>query len=157
MRVGIGYDVHSLTEGEKLVLGGVEIKYNLGLAGWSDADVLVHSIMDALLGAAGLADIGTYFPPSDPAYKNVSSLALLQKIKAMLDQDDWKIVNIDSTIIAEQPKLAPYTDQMKQSISNVLEINKSQIGIKATTTEKMGFTGRGEGIAAQAVALIDKK
>jgi 2-C-methyl-D-erythritol 2,4-cyclodiphosphate synthase len=157
VRVGIGYDVHSLTEGEKLILGGVEITYNLGLAGWSDADVLIHSIMDALLGAAGLTDIGTHFPPSDPAYKNASSLALLQRVKALLDRDGWKIINVDSTIIAEQPKVAPYINQMKQSISNALEIYKTQIGIKATTTERMGFTGRGEGIAAQAVALIDKK
>ena len=157
MRVGIGYDVHPLAEGSPLILGGVEIKYNRILIGWSDADVLLHSIIDALLGAAGLADIGTHFPPSDPEYENASSIVLLQKVKAMLDKGNWNIVNIDSTIVAEEPKLAPYVDQMKESISNALSIDKSQIGIKATTTEQMGFTGRGEGIAAQAVALIDNK
>ena len=157
MRVGIGYDVHPLGEGGPLILGGVEIKYNRILIGWSDADVLLHSIMDALLGAAGLADIGTHFPPSDSEYKNASSTALLSKVKALLKKDDWIIVNIDSTVIAQEPKLAPYIDQMKESISNALDIDKSQIGIKATTTERMGFTGRGEGIASCAVALIDKK
>ena len=157
MRVGIGYDVHPLGEGSPLILGGVEIKYNRILIGWSDADVLLHSIMDALLGAAGLADIGTHFPPSDPEYENASSKALLGKVKALLEKDNWIIVNIDSTVIAQEPKLAPYIDRMKESISNTLDIDKSQIGIKATTTEKMGFTGRGEGIACCAVALIDKK
>jgi 2-C-methyl-D-erythritol 2,4-cyclodiphosphate synthase len=157
VRVGIGYDVHPLAEGSPLILGGVEIKYNRILIGWSDADVLLHSIIDALLGAAGLADIGTHFPPSDPEYENASSIVLLQKVKAMMDKGNWNIVNIDSTIVAEEPKLAPYVDQMKESISNALSIDKSQIGIKATTTEQMGFTGRGEGIAAQAVALIDNK
>jgi len=157
VRVGIGYDVHPLAEGSPLILGGVEIKYNRILVGWSDADVLLHSIMDALLGAAGLTDIGTHFPPSDLRYKNASSIVLLRRVKALLDQDDWKIINIDSTIIAEEPKLAPYMDQMKESISETLDIDKSQIGIKATTTEQMGFTGRGEGIAVHAVALIDKK
>ena len=157
MRVGIGYDVHPLAEGSPLILGGIEIKYNRILVGWSDADVLLHSIMDALLGASGLSDIGTHFHPSDHEYKNAPSIVLLQKVKAMLDKGNWNIVNIDSTIVAEEPKLAPYVDQMKESISNALSIDKSQIGIKATTTEQMGFTGRGEGIAAQAVALIDNK
>jgi len=157
VRVGIGYEVHPLAESSPLILGGGEIKYTRILGGWSDADVLLHSIMDALLGAAGLTDIGTHFPPSDLRYKNASSIVLLRRVKALLDQDDWKIINIDSTIIAEEPKLAPYMDQMKESISETLDIDKSQIGIKATTTEQMGFTGRGEGIAAQAVALIDKK
>ena len=157
MRVGIGYDVHPLGEGSPLILGGVEIKYNRILIGWSDADVLLHSIMDALLGAAGLADIGTHFPPSDAEYKNASSTALLSKVKALLRKDNWIIVNIDSTVVAQEPKLAPYIDQMKESIGNILDIDKSQIGIKATTTERMGFTGRGEGIASCAVALIDKK
>jgi len=157
VRVGIGYDVHPLAEGSALILGGVEIKYNRILVGWSDADVLLHSIMDALLGAAGLPDIGTHFPPSDPEYKNAPGVALLHKVKAMLDKDNWIIVNIDSTIVAEEPKLAPYIDKMKESISNALNIDKSQIGIKATTTEQMGFTGRGEGIAAHAIALIDNK
>ena len=157
MRVGIGYDVHPLGEGSPLILGGVEIKYNRILIGWSDADVLLHSVMDALLGAAGLADIGTHFPPSDPEYKNASSVALLGKVKTMLKEGGWIIVNIDATVIAQEPKLAPYIDQIKESIGNTLDIDKSQIGIKATTTEKMGFTGRGEGIAAQAVALIDKR
>jgi 2-C-methyl-D-erythritol 2,4-cyclodiphosphate synthase len=157
VRVGIGYDVHPLAEGSPLILGGVEIKYNRVLVGWSDADVLLHSIMDALLGAAGLSDIGTYFAPSDPEYNNAPSITLLQRVKDTLDKDKWIIVNVDSTIVAEEPKLAPYMDQMKESISNVLSIDKSQIGIKATTTEGLGFTGRGEAIAAYAVALIDNK
>lgn len=157
MRVGIGYDVHPLAEGSPLILGGVEIKYNRILVGWSDADVLLHSIMDALLGAAGLSDIGTYFPPIDPEYRNASSIELLYRVKAILDQDNWIIVNIDSMIVAEEPKLTSYIDQMKESIGSVLGVDKSRIGIKATTTERMGFTGRGEGIAAHAVALIDKK
>jgi 2-C-methyl-D-erythritol 2,4-cyclodiphosphate synthase len=157
VRVGIGYDVHSLAEGSPLILGGVEIRYNRILVGWSDADVLLHSIMDALLGAAGLADIGIHFPPSDPEYRNASSIALLRVVKEMLDKNNWIIVNIDSTVIAEEPKLASYMDRMKESISSALNIDKSQIGIKATTTEQMGFTGRGEGIAAQAVALLDNK
>ena len=157
MRVGIGYDVHPLAEGSPLILGGIEIKYNRILVGWSDADVLLHSIMDALLGASGLSDIGTHFPPSDHEYKNAPSIVLLQKVKAMLQKDNWSIVNIDSTIVAEEPKLAPYIDQMKQMISKHLDIDKSQIGIKATTTEGLGFTGQGKGIAAYAVALIDNK
>ncbi len=157
MRVGIGYDVHPLAEGSPLILGGVEIKYNRVLVGWSDADVLLHSIMDALLGADGHSDIGTHFPPSDPEYKNASSTALMRKVKAMLDEDNQKIINVDSTVVAEEPKLASYIDQMKKSISNILGIDKSQIGIKATTTEGLGFIGRGKAIAAYAVALIDNK
>jgi len=157
VRVGIGYDVHRLGAGDPLILGGVEIKCNRILIGWSDADVLLHSIMDALLGAAGLSDIGTHFPPLHHEYKNASSVALLCKVKAMLEKGNWSIVNIDSVVIAQEPKLAPYIDRMKESISSALGMDKSRIGIKATTTEKMGFIGRGEGIAAQSVALIDEK
>ncbi|MHC4537816.1 MAG: 2-C-methyl-D-erythritol 2,4-cyclodiphosphate synthase [Planctomycetota bacterium] len=157
MRIGIGYDVHPLAEGSPLILGGVEIKYNRVLVGWSDADVLLHSIMDALLGAAGLSDIGTYFPPSDPEYENASSIMMLQRVREMLDKDNWIIVNVDSTIVAEEPKLAPYIDQIKQRLSKYLDIDILQIGVKATTTEGLGYTGRGEAIAAYAVALIDNK
>jgi len=157
VRIGIGYDVHPLAEGNPLILGGVEIKYNRVLVGWSDADVLLHSIMDALLGAAGLSDIGTYFPPSDPEYENASSIIMLQRVREMLDKDNWIIINVDSTIVAEEPKLAPYIDQMKQQISKYLDIDILQIGVKATTTEGLGYTGRGEAIAAYAVALIDNK
>jgi 2-C-methyl-D-erythritol 2,4-cyclodiphosphate synthase len=139
------------------MLGGVEIKYNRVLVGWSDADVLLHSIMDALLGAAGLSDIGTYFPPSDPEYENAPSIIMLQRVREMLDKDNWIIANVDSTIVAEEPKLAPYIDQMKQQISKYLDIDILQIGVKATTTEGLGYTGRGEAIAAYAVALIDNK
>jgi len=157
VRIGIGYDVHPLAEGNPLILVGVEIKYNRVLVGWSDADVLLHSIMDALLGAAGLSDIGTYFPPSDPEYENASSIIMLQRVREMLDKDNWIIINVDSTIVAEEPKLAPYIDQMKQQISKYLDIDILQIGVKATTTEGLGYTGRGEAIAAYAVALIDNK
>jgi 2-C-methyl-D-erythritol 2,4-cyclodiphosphate synthase len=157
VRIGIGYDVHPLAEGSPLILGGVEIKYNRVLVGWSDADVLLHSIMDALLGAAGLSDIGTYFPPSDPEYENASSIMMLQRVREMLDKDNWIIVNVDSTIVAEEPKLAPYIDQIKQRLSKYLDIDILQIGVKATTTEGLGYTGRGEAIAAYAVALIDNK
>ncbi|MFC2058418.1 2-C-methyl-D-erythritol 2,4-cyclodiphosphate synthase [Chloroflexota bacterium] len=157
MRVGIGYDVHRLAQGRPLVLGGVEVPFERGLMGWSDADVLVHAIMDALLGAAALGDIGGYFPPGDPAYKEASSIALLSRVGDLLRQGDWDIGNIDAVLIAERPLLRPYIDQMRQNIGQALSIDKGRVGIKATTTEGLGFTGREEGIAAYAVAAIDKK
>ena len=156
MRVGIGYDAHRLTKGRALVLGGVKIPFAKGLEGWSDADVLLHAIIDALLGAAALGDIGVHFPPNDPAYKDISSLTLLNRVGDMLKAQEWRIGNIDATIIAERPLLKPFISQMKQNIGQTLSIEEKQIGIKATTSEGMGFTGRGEGIAACAVALINK-
>lgn len=156
MRVGIGYDVHPLTAGHMLVLGGVEIPYERGLAGWSDADVLAHAIIDSLLGATALGDIGTHFPSTDPKYHGVSSMHLLKMVSKILTKNNWKVINIDSVILAEQPRLSPYFKSMQQTISKALGINAEQVSIKATTTEGMGFTGRGEGIAAHAVALVEK-
>ncbi|MCX6012763.1 MAG: 2-C-methyl-D-erythritol 2,4-cyclodiphosphate synthase [Chloroflexi bacterium] len=156
MRVGIGYDVHPLIAGHMLVLGGVDIPYDRGLAGWSDADVLAHAIIDSLLGATALGDIGTHFPSSDLKYKGVSSMHLLKLVSKLLYKDNWSIINIDSVILAEQPRLLPYFKSMQQEISKALGINTEQVSIKATTTEGMGFTGRGEGIAAHAVALVEK-
>ena len=156
MRVGFGYDAHQITKGRLLILGGVEIPFDKGLEGWSDADVLVHAIMDALLGAAALGDIGSQFPPNDPAYKGISSIALLNSVGGLLGAQGWRVGNIDATIIAERPLLQPFIAQMKQNISRALSISESQVGIKATTNEGMGFTGREEGIAAYAVALVEK-
>lgn len=156
MRVGIGYDVHPLIAGHMLVLGGVDIPYDRGLAGWSDADVLAHAIIDSLLGATALGDIGTHFPSSDLKYKGVSSMHLLKLVSKLLYKDNWSIINIDSVILAEQPRLLPYFKSMQREISKALGINTEQVSIKATTTEGMGFTGRGEGIAAHAVALVEK-
>ncbi len=156
MRVGIGYDAHQITKGRPLILGGVEIPFEGGLEGWSDADVLAHAIMDALLGAAGLRDIGYHFPPNDPAYKNISSIILLNRVADLLKSQGWRIGNVDATIIAERPLLRPFISPMKQSIARALSIGETQIGVKATTNEGMGFTGRGEGIAALAVALVEK-
>jgi 2-C-methyl-D-erythritol 2,4-cyclodiphosphate synthase len=154
MRVGFGFDAHSLAEGRPLVLGGVSIDSDRGLLGWSDADVLVHAVIDALLGAAALGDIGTYFPPNHPAYQGISSILLLSHTGDMLTQQGWRVGNIDATIVAERPLLHPFVDQMRQNISEALSVNRSQVGIKATTTERLGFCGRGEGIAAYAVALL---
>lgn len=156
MRVGIGYDVHKLVEGRKLILGGVSIPHPLGLLGHSDADVLVHAIMDALLGAAGLGDIGRHFPDTDRCYSGVSSLELLSSVMGMLERDGFAVVNIDSTIVAEQPKLAAYIDKMTDNVAAKLNIEKSCVNIKATTTETLGFTGRGEGVAAMAVCNLRK-
>jgi 2-C-methyl-D-erythritol 2,4-cyclodiphosphate synthase len=156
IRVGIGYDVHALVAGRKLVLGGVEIFFHKGLEGWSDADVLVHAVMDALLGAAALGDIGYHFPPGDSQYKNISSLALLRQVKKLLDKAGWKIGNIDVTIMAEQPKLKDYLPRMAQNIAKELDIFPSDVSIKAGTNERMGFVGEGKGMAAEAVALIEK-
>lgn len=154
MRIGIGYDVHRLVEDRKLILGGVEIPYEFGLLGHSDADVLVHSIMDALLGAAGLGDIGKHFPDTDPQYKGISSMVLLSHVKSSLDEAGYKIGNVDSVVICQKPKLKDFIPVMTKNIAEVLEVEVSQINVKATTTEKLGFAGKGEGIAAEAVALL---
>ncbi len=155
MRVGIGYDVHPLTPERRLVLGGVDIPFNKGLSGWSDADVLTHAIIDALLGAAALGDIGSHFPPGEPQYKDISSLVLLKRVGDKLAENSWQINNIDATIVAEQPKLRNFIDQMRQQLSQTLGIALNQIGVKASTSAQLGFVGRGEGIAACAVALIE--
>jgi 2-C-methyl-D-erythritol 2,4-cyclodiphosphate synthase len=156
MRVGIGYDVHPLVRGRRLVLGGVEIPFDKGLDGYSDADVLVHAIIDALLGAAGLGDIGTHFPSSEPKYKDVSSINLLRQVRALLQTHGWQVSNIDATIVAEQPKLSPFISQMQQRISETLGISPGQIGVKSTTSKGLGFVGKGEAIAAHAVALVEQ-
>ena len=153
-RVGTGFDVHQLTEGRKLILGGVDIPYDRGLLGHSDADVLVHAVMDALLGAAALGDIGKHFPDSDEAYKDADSLKLLAKVKKMLEENFYNIGNIDVTLIAQKPKISPYIDEMRDNISGVLGIDRSRVNIKGTTTEQLGFTGREEGIACEAVCSI---
>lgn len=154
MRIGHGYDVHKLVEGRKLIIGGVEIQYQKGLLGHSDADVLVHAIMDSLLGAACLGDIGKHFPDSDSRYKGVDSLILLKKVSELLKDLDFKIINIDATIIAERPKMSPHIISMRENISRALGIDIDSINIKATTEEGLGFTGGGEGISAHAVSLI---
>jgi len=156
MRVGIGYDVHRLEKGRKLVLGGVEIPFDKGLLGWSDADVTTHAIIDALLGAAALGDIGTYFPSDDPQYKDIQSLILLERTVALLKEHNWRIDNVDVTIIAQEPKLAPYVDQMKRKIAGTLAIKEDQIGIKAKTADELGFVGKGEGIVTHAAVLIEE-
>jgi len=155
MRVGIGYDVHPLVPGRRLVLGGVDIPFDKGLGGWSDADVLVHAITDALLGAAALGDIGSHFPPGEPQYRDISSLTLLRRTKDKLAESGWRVANIDATIVAEQPKLGDFIEAMRQQLGRTLDIEVGQVSIKASTSEKLGFTGRGEGIAACAVALIE--
>ena len=154
MRIGTGYDVHRLTEGRKLILGGVDIPYEKGLLGHSDADVLIHAIMDALLGAAALGDIGKHFPDKDPAYENIDSRVLLRKVRELLAEKLYVVSNIDATIIAQKPKMAPYLDTMRENIAADLGIAKDDVSVKATTEEGLGFTGSGEGIAAQAVCLI---
>jgi 2-C-methyl-D-erythritol 2,4-cyclodiphosphate synthase len=154
MRVGIGYDVHTLISGRNLLLGGVTIPFNMGLSGHSDADVLTHAIMDALLGAAGLKDIGTQFPPGDPDYKDISSLILLDKVKVLVKAKGFKINNIDATIVAEQPRVAPFIDDMRQKLSQTLKIDLEQIMVKATTSEGLGFIGKGQGIAAYAIVSL---
>ncbi len=154
MRVGTGYDVHRLVPERKLILCGVDIPYEKGLLGHSDADVALHAIMDALLGAAALHDIGYHFPDSDPAYKGISSMKLLERVGELLEEKLYIIENIDATIIAQQPKLRPYLDQMRENVASVLHLSEDQVNIKATTEEGLGFTGSGEGIAAQAVCSI---
>ena len=154
MRIGTGYDVHRLVEGRKLILGGVDIPYEKGLLGHSDADVLVHAIMDALLGAAALGDIGLHFPDSDPAFKGADSLSLAGHVSRILEDNGWSIENVDSTVIAQAPKLRPYIDQMRTNVARALRIDVTKVSVKATTEEHLGFTGRGEGIRAQAAALL---
>ncbi len=156
MRIGHGYDVHRLTEGRRLILGGIDIPYEKGLLGHSDADVLLHAISDALLGAAALGDIGKHFPPDDPEFLNADSLMLLGRVNALLKENGYTVGNVDATVIAQRPKLLPYIEEMRKNIAAVLEVTLDCISVKATTEEKLGFTGSGEGIAAHAVALIDR-
>ena len=155
MRVGIGYDVHPLTPGRRLVLGGVEIPFDKGLSGWSDADVLTHAIIDALLGAAALGDIGSHFPPGEPEYKDISSLVLLERVRDELKGNGWQIGNIDATIVAEKPKLRDFIDPMRKQLSQTLDIPVGQVSVKASTSNRLGFIGWGEGMAAYAVALVE--
>ena len=157
MRIGHGYDVHRLVEGRKLILGGVDIPYEKGLLGHSDADVLAHAIMDALLGAVALGDIGKLFPDNDPAYEGADSMKLLARVAEVQDEKGYAIGNIDATVIAQKPKLAPYIEQMRRRMAEVCGIDMEQLSVKATTEEKLGFTGSGEGIAAHAVCLIERK
>lgn len=154
MRIGMGYDVHKLVENRDLILGGVKIPYEKGLLGHSDADVLLHAIMDALLGAAALGDIGKHFPDSDPAYKGISSIILLEKVGELLEENLFLIENIDATIIAQAPKMRPYIDTMRENIAKALGIAVSQVNVKATTEEGLGFTGSGEGISSQAICML---
>ena len=154
MRIGQGYDVHRLVQDRPLILGGVEVPYEKGLLGHSDADVLIHAVMDALLGAVALGDIGQHFPDTDPAYKGISSVELLKKVGELLDEKGFVIENIDSTIIAQRPKLASYRPQMAANIADALHLDVSRVSVKATTEEGLGFTGNGEGISAQAIALL---
>lgn len=154
MRVGIGYDVHKLVENRKLILGGVEIPHTLGLLGHSDADVLLHAIMDALLGAAALGDIGKHFPDTDEQYKGISSIRLLEHVRDLIEKEGYLIENIDATVIAQKPKLRPYIDKMQENIANALKIEKNQVNVKATTEERLGFTGREEGISSQAICAL---
>ena len=153
-RVGIGFDAHPLAAGRRLVLGGVDIPYHLGLSGHSDGDVLVHAIMDALLGAAGLGDKGVHFPSSDPRYKDISSLTLLEAVARLVEQEGWRISNVDATMLAQKPKLAPFIQTMREQAGKALAIPVDRVGIKVTTTDYMGFVGREEGIAACAVASL---
>lgn len=154
MRVGLGYDVHRLAEGRKLILGGVEIPHSLGLLGHSDADVLLHAIMDALLGAAALGDIGKHFPDTEEAYRGISSRKLLEHVGMLVEKEGYRIENIDATVIAQKPKLRPFIEEMEQNIADVLKLEKNQVNVKATTEEGLGFTGTEAGISAQAVCVL---
>ena len=156
MRVGHGYDVHRLVSGRRLILGGVDIPFEKGLSGHSDADVLVHAIMDALLGAAALGDIGKLFPDTDDAYLDADSMELLKSVREVLRAHGWKLGNLDATVLAQRPKLTPYIDTMRSKIADALQTDIENVIVKATTEEKLGFTGRGEGIAAHAVCLIER-
>lgn len=156
LRVGHGYDVHRLVQGRDLILGGVKIPYEKGLNGHSDADVLTHAVMDALLGAAGLEDIGALFPDNDDSFLNISSLLLLEKVSQKLTENGWQIVNVDATLIAQAPKIAPYRLEMRQNLAHCMKVAMEQIGVKATTEEHLGFTGEGLGMAAHAVALLER-
>ena len=155
MRIGHGYDVHRLVEGRRLILGGVEIPYEKGLLGHSDADVLLHALMDALLGAAALGDIGKHFPDSDPRYEGADSVALTRAVAAMIREHGYRVGNLDCTILAQRPKLAPYIPQMRQTIAETLDVALDRVSVKATTEEGLGFTGEGLGIAVHAVALLE--
>lgn len=154
MRIGTGYDVHKLVEGRDLIIGGVKIDHTLGLLGHSDADVLLHAIMDAVLGAAALGDIGYHFPDTDDKYKGANSLMLLQEVGKLIEKEGYKVGNLDATVIAQRPKLRPFIDEMRGNIAQALKININQVSVKATTEEHLGFTGREEGISSQAVALL---
>ena len=156
MRIGMGYDVHRLVEERDLILGGVKIDYERGLLGHSDADVLLHAIMDALLGAAALGDIGKHFPDTDPAYKGASSIRLMEHVRELIRREGFSVENVDATIIAERPKMRPHIDQMRENIARALDVDLSRINVKATTEEGLGFTGTGEGISAQAVCLLSE-
>jgi 2-C-methyl-D-erythritol 2,4-cyclodiphosphate synthase len=157
IRIGQGYDVHRLIKGRALILGGVTVDHDRGLEGHSDADVLIHSLCDALLGAAGKGDIGRHFPDNDRRYENIDSRILLREVVGQIAEDGWEVVNADITVVAQAPRLAPYLDQMKQNLSMDIGVDEHQVNIKATTTEHLGFAGREEGIAAMAVALIERK
>lgn len=156
MRIGTGYDVHRLTEGRKMIIGGVEIPFEKGLLGHSDADVLVHAVMDALLGAACLGDIGQHFPDTDPAYKGVSSILLLEHVAKLLEENHYRVGNIDAVIVAQLPKMAPHIPQMRVNIAKALKVEIGAVNIKATTEEHLGFTGEGLGISSQAVCLLEE-
>lgn len=155
MRVGIGYDVHPLVSGRRLVLGGIDIPFDKGLDGWSDADVLTHAIIDALLGAAALGDRGSHFPPGEPQYKGISSLTLLKSTLHELSKNGWRVNNVDATVVAERPRLRDFIDNMRRQISQTLGIDISKVSVKASTSSHLGFLGRGEGVAALAVALLE--
>lgn len=155
-RIGLGYDVHAFAAGRKLIIGGVDIPYSKGLDGHSDADVLVHAIMDALVGAMRAGDIGKLFPDTDPAYKDACSIKLLKHVGDLVRKEGWRIVDIDSVIMIQEPKMSPHRDQMRQNIAQALQIPVDNIGVKATTTEWLGYEGRGEGVSAQAVALLER-
>lgn len=156
LRIGHGYDVHRLTEGRRLILGGVEVPYEKGLLGHSDADVLTHAVMDALLGAAALGDIGKLFPDSDAAYAGADSIALLERVTALLREHGWQVGNVDATVVAQTPKLAPYIPEMRRRLAEAMGLDVDCVSVKATTEERLGFTGSGEGMAAHAVALIER-
>lgn len=156
MRIGMGYDVHRLTENRKLILGGVEIPYEKGLLGHSDADVLLHAIMDAILGAAALGDIGKLFPDTDDSYKGASSICLLETVRERVKEAGYRIGNVDATIIAQRPKMRPYIDEMRENIAHTLEVSVDKINVKATTEEGLGFTGNGDGISSQAICLLEE-
>lgn len=156
IRVGIGYDVHKLVENRKLIIGGVDIPYEKGLLGHSDSDVLIHAIMDSIIGACKKGDIGKLFPDNNPEFKDISSIELLKRVYQFIKSDDYKIINIDSVIVAQKPKMAPYIESMEKNISECLNIPVDSVSVKATTEEELGFTGRKEGIAAKAVCLVEK-
>ena len=156
MRIGHGYDVHKLVEGRKLILGGVEVPFEKGLLGHSDADVLTHAVMDALLGAAALGDIGKLFPDSDAAYAGADSIALLERVTALLREHGWQVGNVDATVVAQAPRLAPYIPEMRRRLAEAMGLDVDCVSVKATTEERLGFTGSGEGMAAHAVALIER-